>query len=123
SLLGTPYFPKLEQINGGILLIEDVNERPFRVERMLNQLYLAGILNSQSAILWGDFGNPTVLDYDRGYDLNSVIDYARNTLGLGDRLITGLPFGHCPKKLSLPIGVQANLSLTTNQQVSLQYYI
>jgi muramoyltetrapeptide carboxypeptidase len=123
SLLGTPYFPKLEQIKGGILLIEDVNERPFRVERMLNQLYLAGILNSQSAVLWGDFGSPSILDYDRGYDLGSVIDYARKTLGLGERLITGLPFGHCPKKLSLPIGVQANLSLSTNQQVSLQYCI
>jgi muramoyltetrapeptide carboxypeptidase len=123
SLLGTPYFPKLEQIKGGILLIEDVNERPFRVERMLNQLYLAGILNSQSAVLWGDFGSPSILDYDRGYHLSSVIDYARKTLGLGERLITGLPFGHCPKKLSLPIGVQANLSLSTNQQVSLQYCI
>jgi muramoyltetrapeptide carboxypeptidase len=123
SLLGTPYFPKLEQIKGGILLIEDVNERPFRIERMLNQLYLAGVLSCQNTVLWGDFGHPSILDYDRGYDLNSVIDYARNTLGLGERLITGLPFGHCPKKLSLPMGVQANLSLSTNQQVSLQYYI
>jgi muramoyltetrapeptide carboxypeptidase len=84
---------------------------------------LAGVLSCQNTVLWGDFGHPSILDYDRGYDLNSVIDYARNTLDLGERLITGLPFGHCPKKLSLPMGVQANLSLSTNQQVSLQYYI
>lgn len=121
SLLGTPYFPKLEQIKGGILLIEDVNERPFRIERMLNQLQLAGVLSCQNTVLWGDFGHPSILDYDRGYDLNSVIDYARNTLGLGERLITGLPFGHCPKKLSLPMGVQVNLSLSTTQQVSIKY--
>ncbi len=121
SLLGTAYFPKLEQIKGGILFIEDVNERPFRIERMLNQLHLAGVLSCQNAVLCGDFGNPTILDYDRGYDLNSVIDYARNTLGLGERLITGLPFGHCPKKLSLPIGLQVRLSLSTTQQVNIEY--
>ncbi len=121
SLLGTPYFPTLEQIRNGILFIEDTNERPFRVERMLNQLHMAGILSTQSAVLWGDFGAPAVLPYDRGYDLNSVIDYAKTTLGLGNRLITGLPFGHCPKKLSLPVGVQTALTVNNNAMVTLQF--
>jgi muramoyltetrapeptide carboxypeptidase len=122
SLLGTPYFPKAEQIQGGILFLEDTNERPFRVERMLNQLHLAGVLNSQSAVLWGDFGTPSVLDYDRGYDLNSVITYARDHLSLGKRLITGLPFGHCAKKLSLPIGVQAQVTVSKDHWAHINYY-
>lgn len=123
SLLGTPYFPKLEQIKGGILFIEDINERPFRIERMLNQLYLAGVLDSQSAVLWGDFGQPSIIDYDRGYNLDSVIDYVRNTLSLKERLITGLPFGHCPKKLSLPIGVNVNLNIDSTHTVHIKYAI
>jgi muramoyltetrapeptide carboxypeptidase len=114
SLLGTPYFPLPEQIKQGILFLEDTNERPFRVERMLNQLHLAGVLGSQQAVLWGDFGQPAIAEYDRGYGLDSVINYARITLGLGERLITGLPFGHCAKKLSLPVGMNINLSITGN---------
>ena len=44
SLLGTPYFP---QIDGGILFIEDVGEHPYKIERMLTQLMLAGVLQKQ----------------------------------------------------------------------------
>jgi muramoyltetrapeptide carboxypeptidase len=102
SLLGTPYFPKLSQIAGGILFLEDTNERPFRVERMLNQLHMAGVLSAQSAVLWGDFGKPVVAAYDRGYDLPSVLKYLRSELGV--HVATGLPFGHMPKKCTLPIG-------------------
>ncbi len=102
SVLGTPYFPKPAQIAGGILFLEDTNERPFRVERMLNQLHLAGVLGSQSAVLWGDFGKPAVAPYDRGYGLPSVLKYLRHELGVS--VATGLPFGHVPKKATLPIG-------------------
>jgi muramoyltetrapeptide carboxypeptidase len=102
SLVGTPYFPTLNQIKGGILFIEDVNERPFRVERALNHLYQTGILSSQSAVWWGDFGKPAPAAYDRGYGLNSVLTYARKTLGVN--MVAGLPFGHVPKKCTLRIG-------------------
>ena len=110
SLLGTPYFPKPQQIAGGVLFIEDVNERPFRVERMLNQLHQAGVLSAQNAVLWGDFGKPTLAEYDRGYGLPSVLDYARSVLGA--KIATGLPFGHLPKKMTLPMGRRVNLTVT-----------
>jgi muramoyltetrapeptide carboxypeptidase len=107
SLLGTPYFPKPAQIAGGILFLEDTNERPFRVERMLNQLHMAGVLSSQSAVLWGDFGKPAVAAIDRGYGLSSVLKYLRNELGMN--VATGLPFGHVPKKTTLPMGQAVQL--------------
>ena len=111
SLLGTPYFPKPAQIAGGILFLEDTNERPFRVERMLNQLHLAGVLGAQSAVLWGDFGKPVAASYDRGYGLPSVLKYLRSELGIN--VATGLPFGHVPKKVTLPIGQSIELQVVS----------
>ncbi|MCY0855349.1 muramoyltetrapeptide carboxypeptidase [Cupriavidus sp. D39] len=105
SLLGTPFMPAVE---GGILFLEDVNEPPYRVERMLLQLDQAGVLGAQRAILLGDFSNYRVTDYDNGYDLPAVVAYMQARLSVP--VLTGLPFGHCPRKLTLPVGGQAQLS-------------
>lgn len=64
SLIGTPWMPQIED---GILVLEDINEHPFRVERMLLQLYHAGILERQSAIVLGSFSGSAPNDYDAGY--------------------------------------------------------
>jgi len=109
SLLGTPYMPVVE---GGILFLEDVNEPPYRVERMLVQLMQAGVLGTQRAILLGDFSNYRVTDYDNGYDMASVVSYLRERLALP--VLTGLPFGHCARKLTLPVGGQASLEATAD---------
>lgn len=69
SLIGTPWMP---QIENGILVLEDINEHPFRVERMLLQLYHAGILPRQKAIILGSFSGSTPNDYDAGYNTESV---------------------------------------------------
>ena len=53
----------------GILFVEDVNEQPYRIERMLLQLQQAGILDRQRLVLCGDFSNYRVADDDNGYDL------------------------------------------------------
>ena len=52
SLLGTPHWPR---VKGGVLFLEDVNEHPYRVERMLLQLHQAGVLDAQKAVLLGAF--------------------------------------------------------------------
>src|SRR5699024_12072535 len=52
SLIGTPYMP---DIDGGILFLEDISEHPYRIERMLVQLWQAGILGRQKALLLGHF--------------------------------------------------------------------
>ncbi|WP_025915464.1 muramoyltetrapeptide carboxypeptidase [Herminiimonas sp. CN] len=104
-LLGTPYFP---QIRNGILFIEDINEHPYRIERMLLQLLHAGVLAQQRAILLGDFSGYRVTDYDRGYDFNAMLAFIRSQLTIP--VLTGLPFGHVADKLTLPVGGHAHLA-------------
>lgn len=105
SLIGTPYMPPVE---GGILFVEDVNEQPFRVERMLYQLHLSGILARQKALVLGDFSGGKPFDYDNGYDLHAAIEQIRSLAGIP--VITGLPFGHIADMVTLPFGAQAQLS-------------
>jgi len=103
-LLGTPYFP---DIDGGIMFVEDVNEHPYRVERMLLQLEHAGVLARQQAVLLGDFSSYRLSDYDNGYDFEQMLAYAREHLSAP--LLTGLPFGHIADRLTLPVGARAAL--------------
>jgi len=102
-LVGTPYMPVIED---GILFIEDVNEHPYRVERMLLQLLHAGRLR-QKAIVFGDFSNYRLSAYDNGYDFDRMFDYLRERLGVP--LLTGLPFGHIRDKATLAVGCRAHL--------------
>ncbi|HEY8101269.1 MAG TPA: muramoyltetrapeptide carboxypeptidase [Burkholderiaceae bacterium] len=104
-LTGTPYLP---QIDGGILFVEDINEHPYRVERMLLQLLHAGILGKQKAIVLGDFSNYRLTDYDNGYDFVAMLAYLRAQLPMP--VITGLPFGHIQDKVTLAVGCHATLS-------------
>lgn len=109
GLVGTPYLPSQEQTQGGILFLEDVNEHPYRIERMLMQLLDAGVLGSQGAILLGGFSAYRLYDNDRGYNLDSAIEIIRNRLPDAIPILTGLPFGHQAEKLTLPVGAQAHI--------------
>ena len=109
GLVGTPYLPSKEQTQGGILFLEDVNEHPYRVERMLMQLLDAGILANQGAILLGGFSAYRLYDNDRGYTLESAVEAIRQRLPDNIPVLTGLPFGHQSEKLTLPVGAQAHI--------------
>lgn len=104
SLLGTGHFPKIAQ---GILFLEDINERPYRIERNLLQLHQAGAFDSQKVVILGDFGYWKPLPVDMGYKLSDVIDYIRSVTKTP--ILTGLPFGHISTKVTLPVGLQAQL--------------
>jgi len=110
TLIGSEFMPSIEQTRGGILFLEDINEHPYRLERMLIQLFEAGFLAQQKAILLGDFSGYRLADNDRGYDLANAIAWLRERLPSSIPILTGLPFGHCPEKLTLPVGAQANLT-------------
>jgi len=106
-LAGTPYFPV---VDGGLLYVEEIDEQPYAIERLLLQLHLAGVLTRQSAILFGDFddcrpANP--LRYP--YSMAEVVETVRALVGCP--VLTGLPFGHIARKLTLPFGSEAELSL------------
>jgi muramoyltetrapeptide carboxypeptidase len=104
SLLGTEYFPR---IDGGILFLEDVAEHPYRVERMLLQLMKAGVLARQNAIVLGDFSRYKLGAHDNGYDFDTMLAYMRATLPVP--IVTGLPFGHIPRRATIPFGAHAQL--------------
>jgi muramoyltetrapeptide carboxypeptidase len=106
SLLGTPHFPRMD---GGVLFLEDVNEHPYRIERGLLQLHQAGVLGAQKAVLLGDFTGWRKSPLDCGYNLKAAIAHLRATTAVP--LLTGLPFGHEPTKLCLPIGRKVDLSV------------
>jgi len=104
SLLGTPYFPR---IDGGILFVEDVGEPPFRIERLLYQLHLSGVLGRQRALILGDFTDCRSSSYDNGYGLAEGFAQIRRVADIP--VLDGLPFGHAPDKFTLPFGVPARL--------------
>ena len=105
-LVGTPYLPSME---GGVLFLEEIGEEPYAIERMCLQLYHAGILQTQQAILLGDF---TDCEPEAGrfpYSMDHVTATLRELLPIP--VLTGLPFGHVAKKLTLPYGAPVRLSI------------
>lgn len=104
SMLGTPHFPK---VKGGILFLEDVNEHPYRVERALLQLHQAGVLGQQKAVLLGAFSDWRKSPLDRGYTLKTTIAHLRSVCKVP--VLTGVPFGHVPVKVTMPMGTKVQL--------------
>ncbi|HEU4628400.1 MAG TPA: LD-carboxypeptidase [Gemmatimonadaceae bacterium] len=104
ALAGTPYAPRLD---GAILLLEDVNEAVYRVDRMLRQLRLTGMLDGVRALAVGHF---TAIP-DDGDEGGRLLD---DVLGeLADELrvpcLAGLPVGHVDEQWTLPLGALATL--------------
>jgi muramoyltetrapeptide carboxypeptidase len=90
-----------------VLFLEDVNEHPYRIERGLLQLHQAGVLAKQKAVLLGDFSGWRKSPLDRGYTLKSAVAHLRSVCTTP--ILTGLPFGHVPTKLTLPVGARVQL--------------
>jgi muramoyltetrapeptide carboxypeptidase len=106
GLVGTPYLPA---VRGGILFVEDVGEHPYRIERMLTQLLHAGILAQQKAVVLGHFTNYRLVPHDKGFKLQSVVDWLRSQIKAP--VLTNLPFGHVETKVVLPVGAKVSLSV------------
>ncbi len=99
--LGTPDMPDL---TGAVLLLEDVQEPPYKVDRMLTQLRRAGALAGLAGVAVGQF-----TDCADGWEV-SVADVLTERLGdLGVPVLGGLPIGHGPGQLSVPVGTLATL--------------
>ncbi|MCP2041079.1 muramoyltetrapeptide carboxypeptidase [Neisseria sp. HSC-16F19] len=117
SLAGSPYLP---DINGGILFLEDVSEQPYRIERMLQTLYLAGVLGKQQAVILGDFRMGTIRDvYDSSYTLASVAATMSRVAKVP--VLTGFPFGHITNKATFPLGAHARIEPNSNGGYSVQF--
>ena len=115
SLLGTRFMPR---VRNGILFVEDVNEPAYKLERMFLQLAHAGVLQRQAAIVLGDFEPVTPMPNDNGYGLPDVIARLRKVAGVP--VYSGLPFGHVPRKLTLPVGGRARLVVRRGGRATLE---
>ncbi len=104
SLVGTPYFP---QVKGGVLVLEDIAEHPYRIERMLTQLLHADVLAQQKAIVLGQFTHYQLAPNDKGFRLQTVVDWLRQQVKVP--VWTNLPMGHVPTKVLLPFGAPVDL--------------
>ena len=106
ALVGTPYLPDLR---GAILAIEDVGEVPYRVDRMLTQLRLAGLLDQVSAALLGDFADcfPPATD-EPGPAVEELLMAILGRPGIP--VASGLLHGHIRRRCTLPLGAMARIS-------------
>ncbi|MBQ0905200.1 LD-carboxypeptidase [Micromonospora sp. U21] len=103
--IGTPDLPDL---TGAVLLIEDVQEPPYKVDRMLTHLRRAGALDGLAGVAVGQF-----TDCADGWDTTIVDVLGERLGGLGVPVLGGLPIGHGPGQLSVPVGTQATLDTGT----------
>jgi len=102
ALVGTPYCP---DFNAAILLLEDVNEPLYRIDRMLTQLKLAGVLGRISAVVLGYFvgaEGEDLLEATEGMVLEITADHPIP-------VISGYPHGHALPNLTIPHGVPVEL--------------
>jgi muramoyltetrapeptide carboxypeptidase len=96
ALLGTPWaWP----VAGAILFLEDVCEAPYRIDRLLTQLRLAGVLDAASGFVLGSF--------TEGDDPTAVLQ--EHLAGLGKPLLAGWPAGHGRPNRPLPLGLRVAL--------------
>jgi muramoyltetrapeptide carboxypeptidase len=116
SLLGTPFQPDLA---GKILLVEDVWEAPYRLDRMFTQLRLAGILDTIAGLALGAFTKCFVPEeMANSPDLEEIVLDA-----MGDRnvpVLSGIGYGHMPDRLVLPMGVASRLDASAGQLTILE---
>ena len=111
SSIGTPYDINLDN---SILLLEEVNEPPYVIDRLLTQLLLSSKLNKCNAIIIGHMTNCTD---DNNYSFDTLNIIKNILLPLNIPIILNVPFGHSYPNLTFPIGCYANYNKKTNQLV------
>ena len=103
SLIGTPYEPDFKN---AILVLEDVAEEPYRIDRMLTQMRLAGIFDKINGVVLGDWYKCTSKDKNDG-DIEAVLMEHFSLLHIP--VVKGFPYGHGIKGTIFPIGAKAHL--------------
>jgi muramoyltetrapeptide carboxypeptidase len=108
TTMGTPF--EIDT-RGAILFLEDIGEEPYRIDRMLTQLRLAGKLDQAAGIIFGDCVGCTPNDYKpfvaAGFSLGEVLDSILGSVKVP--VLSGLTIGHVEDQLTLPMGVMATL--------------
>ena len=108
AALGTPYLPSFR---GKILFFEEVNEPPYRLDRMLTQLLNAGLLQQVMGIAIGVNRQCQDPKAQATSEFRQSVEdvLTERLLPLEVPIVLGLPFGHIPYNATLPLGVHATL--------------
>ena len=96
-MIGTPFFP---DFSGAVVFLEDVGEKPYRIDRMLTQLLLSGAFDRAAGICLGSF-----LDCGDDAEIRKVFEDRLSLLPIP--VAAGFPIGHGMPNLTLPIGLEA----------------
>ena len=108
SLCGTPFMPDLSD---GILILEDINEPVYRIDRMLQQLKLAGAFNGCRAIAFGECVKCPDDAGGGGRPFDEVLGEIAHSLGVP--CLAGIPVGHIAEQWTIPLGAMATLDTAT----------
>ena len=116
TTMGTPYEV---QTSGRILFVEDVEEQPYSIDRMLTQLRLAGKLDAAAGVIFGECQDCRPRDFKPSYESTlSVGEVVDEILGrLHVPVLSGLTIGHTDDQLTLPLGVMAELDADKGELV------
>ncbi len=108
ALMGTPWLP---DFTGAILFIEDIGEQPYRIDRMLTQLALGGVLGRLKGVVFGQCSDcgPAGASFG-GFTLSEVLQQHLEPLGVP--AFQGGQFGHVANQYSLPLGIAAEMDAT-----------
>ena len=106
ALIGTPWSVDFD---GAILVLEDIDEAVYRVDRMMRQLLLAGALEKCAAVVAGDFKPPAGETSEGNRTVDEVLAEAADEAGIP--CLAGAPFGHIHDQWTIPLGAVAELDV------------
>ncbi len=110
SIIGSEYLPDWK---GKILFLEDAKEEPYRIDRMLTQLKLSGILSQLNGIIFGKCAKCVPEEPHKSFTLQEVLQ--QHLVPLKIPTFYGAMTGHIENKLTLPIGINANMNADTGE--------
>jgi muramoyltetrapeptide carboxypeptidase len=116
-LLGTPYLPDL---TGAILFFEDVGERPYRLDRLLTHLELAGVFAQAAGVVVGDFVACDEPPSSKVASLSALEVVAERLGRLPIPVVLGAPIGHGGRNLSVPYGARVELDAAAGTLTALE---
>ncbi len=110
GIIGSEYLPDWKN---KILFLEETGEEPYRVDRMLTQLKLAGVLNAISGFIFGKCVKCEAEEPDKAFTLSQVLEQHIKPLGIP--AYYGAMIGHIANKYTIPIGISAEMNATTGE--------
>ncbi|TLU87337.1 MAG: LD-carboxypeptidase [Chlorobium sp.] len=108
SMIGTPYFPVLED---ALLFLEEINEPAYRIDRMLSHLDNAGLLAPCNGVLLGQFSNVREVTTEEHLRLQNIFSYYSQHAHNNGPVMRGLSCGHIKNLMTIPIGARFSMEV------------